>query len=181
MRTSRRALFGFLFLAVATIPAAPVFAGDPPPARGVAGAAPRKPESRTYTNADLPSRPEGSVIGSDRPAPSLAELQRMLPPAPPAPEPEPDGSADDQAEPRADGFRPPGFLIDLIGARGSACLYGKCPDGRPPLAPLTPWSGARARRAIREIWSRPVVSPVTAPRPAPAPRPKGKPATPPAR
>jgi len=140
-------------------------AGDPPPS--LAAAAPRSPAPRLYTNADLPSRPQVSVIGTGTPAPTLEQLLELLPPPPAEPIRPPEAPREPERRPETSGrFEPPGRLPELIGARGAACVFGTCPDGRPPLAPLVPWSGAEARDAIRRKWSRPVVSPVRRPPPS---------------
>ncbi|RMF75995.1 MAG: hypothetical protein D6738_02440 [Acidobacteria bacterium] len=149
----------FAILAAASLLPAP--AGE---RGGVADAAPRQPEPRRYTNEDLPERPVVSVIGSPGPAPSLAELLSMLPPPPESAPPlaraaGSDESSADRSDAARDRFVPPGRLLELIGARGQACLYGRCPDGTPPLRATPPWSGESARRSVRERWSRPAQAP----------------------
>lgn len=110
-------------------------------AQSLADAAPRSPESRLYTNADLPERPRISVMGSLALASPWDATLGTVPvdwdaDGPPPPPPPPDPRVDDGDE---DDWRPP-FVIAVPGVSyGQPCLWGRCPDGRPPLRPRPPW------------------------------------------
>lgn len=135
-----RHLLSVLF--VASIVA--VFAPSMATAQSLADAAPRSPEPRLYTNADLPEQPRISVMGSLALTPPWDEPLGTVPvdwdadgPPPPPPAP-PVREADDDR----DSWRPPFVIAVPGGAYGQPCLWGKCPDGLPPLRPRPPWGRA---------------------------------------